>query len=67
MSADLSTATTMAVSIFPLRIGNVKPRLRVGAFIFRVKDIKLPKVIDAQATAPNVDDATRAPFTTGDP
>jgi hypothetical protein len=57
----------MAMSIFLLRIRDIKSRLHADAFIFRVKDIQLAEVIDAKATMPNVEDALRAPVTATGP
>jgi hypothetical protein len=64
---ELLTPRATAASIFLLRNRNVKPRLHVGAFIFRVKHVQLAEVIDTQTTAANVDDALRASITTADP
>jgi hypothetical protein len=66
-STKLSTLTAMAMSIFLLRIRDIKSRLHADAFIFRVKDIQLAEVIDAKATMPNVEDALRAPVTATGP
>ena len=55
------------MSIFLLRIRDIKSRLHADAFIFGVKDIQLAEVIDVKVTMPNIEDVLRAPVATTSP